>query len=90
MKRIQYITTQRRLLREDGTVTENIRDWVENELKQGGIEVQLKKVVDLVAALTAKHLEDHPEELNNIIYLLDVDYCEQTDHKIIEEIKKEK
>jgi hypothetical protein len=59
---------------------ESIDDWIGYNLKCGGIESQLYKLIELISIIGAKHLIDNPNDLHKIISAIG---SEGYDHRVV-------
>lgn len=75
---IEYKTI---FFRQDRTEIDPISYWVDKNLDKGGIESQIKKLIELTALLTEDYLKRNPEQLDSVKYIID---CEGYEHKLVE------
>lgn len=79
MASVEY-TPPHRYDKEPTPTTEGLFWWIQGNLKYGGIEIQLSKVVKLVTLMTEDFLVRNPQEIGNVA---DVLGCSGRDHKVV-------
>lgn len=57
----------------------SVNYWLQKNLEEGGIEERLEKVLNLVGLLTSYRLTEHPEEVDEVAYIIG---CQGRDHRI--------